>query len=353
MTRNAKLRAMVLSAVCAVLTATGCAFQGVNSLPLPGAVGRGPGANIYHIEIANVGRLESNSPVMIDDVVVGSVGKMTLNGWHAKVDVSIKPDVVVPGNAVATIGQTSLLGSVHLQLNPPLGEAPNGRLVPGATIPLSKSSTYPSTEQTLAMLSVVVNSGGLGQIGDVIHNLNAAFSGREAKIRDLLTQLDIFVGTMDRQHDNIVRSIKRTEPPRRHLRRPAHRHHRHTGEAAARAGGADQGAASDHRSFGEAPPVRRSCNGSGQRHPGRPGAKPHKPGADDASAGRRRTRSRHRHRLRDNTVSLQPEPDRPRRQGRLPEPLRRCRLHRSAAQANPLPRHSLGSTARAAGTRPR
>ncbi|MFN8033107.1 MAG: MCE family protein [Mycobacterium sp.] len=208
MTRRSTIRGIALSVLCAALTATGCAFQGVNSLPLPGAVGRGPGNKVYHVEIANVGRLESNSPVMIDDVVVGSIGKMTLNGWHADVEVSVKPDVVVPGNAVATVGQTSLLGSVHLQLNPPLGESPRGRLTPGATIPLNRSSTYPSTEQTLAMLSVVVNSGGLGQIGDIVRNLNAAFSGRETKIRDLLSQLDLFVGTLDHQRDHIVRSIQ-------------------------------------------------------------------------------------------------------------------------------------------------
>ena len=106
-----------------MLTATGCAFQGVNSLPLPGAVGRG-GDPVYHVEIANVGTLESNSPVMIDDVVVGSVGKMTLRGWHADVELSVKPDVVVPANAVATVGQTSLLGSMHLALDPPAGKPP-------------------------------------------------------------------------------------------------------------------------------------------------------------------------------------------------------------------------------------
>ena len=36
---------------------------------------------------------------MIDDVVVGSVGKMTVDNWHADVEVSVKPDVVVPANA--------------------------------------------------------------------------------------------------------------------------------------------------------------------------------------------------------------------------------------------------------------
>ncbi len=191
-----------------MLTATGCAFQGLNSLPLPGAVGRGPGATIYHVEIANVGTLESNSPVMMKDVVVGSVGKMTFANWHADLEVSVRPDVVIPANVVATVGQTSLLGSMHLALDAPLGQPPRGRLDAGATIPLDKSSAYPSTEQTLASLSAVVSGGGLGQIGDVIHNLNAALSGRESDFRDLLTRLDTFVGTLDGQRDNLVGSIQ-------------------------------------------------------------------------------------------------------------------------------------------------
>ena len=92
---------------------------------------RGGGAAVYHAELANVGTLESNSPVLIDDVVVGSVGKMRLHGWHIDLDLSLKPDAVVPANAVATVGQTSLLGSMHVALDPPSGEAPSGRLEPG------------------------------------------------------------------------------------------------------------------------------------------------------------------------------------------------------------------------------
>jgi len=193
---------------CVMLTVTGCAFHGLNSLPLPGAVGRGPGANIYHVEIPNVGTMESNSPVMIDDVVVGSVGTMRVQGWHADVEISVKPDVVIPANVVASVGQTSLLGSMHLALNTPLGQPGTGRLQPGATIPLSRSSAYPSTEQTLSSLGAVVNGGGLGQIEEIIHNFSAALSGREGAVRDLLTRLDTFVGTLDQQRDNIVASIQ-------------------------------------------------------------------------------------------------------------------------------------------------
>lgn len=190
------------------MTLTGCAFQGLNSLPLPGAVGRGPDSVIYHVEVPNVSTLESNSPVLFNDVVVGSVGKMKVDAWHADVEISVKRDVVLPANAVATVGQTSLLGSMHLALNPPLGEQPVGRLQPGATIGLNRSSSYPTTEKTLAALSAVVNGGGLGQFGDIIRNINTALGGREPQIRELLTRLDDVVGVLDQQRDNIIASIQ-------------------------------------------------------------------------------------------------------------------------------------------------
>jgi phospholipid/cholesterol/gamma-HCH transport system substrate-binding protein len=204
--RNLVWRLIVISS-CVVLPVSGCTYQGLNSLPLPGAVGRGSDAVIYHVEIANVATLEPNSPVMINDVVVGSVSKMAVKDWHANVEVSVRPGVTVPANAVASVGQTSLLGSMHLALDPPVGEQPQGRLEPGATIGLNKSSTYPSTEQTLSALSAVVNGGGLGQIGDVIHNFNVALNGRGPEVRQLLTRLDNFVGVLDAQRDNITALI--------------------------------------------------------------------------------------------------------------------------------------------------
>src|SRR5689334_972178 len=207
MTRVCWLLRVATACGCVAVTAVGCAFNGVNSLPLPGTVGRGAGALNYFIDIANVGTLEPNAPVMVNDVVVGSVDNMHFSDWHANIEVSVKPEVIVPANAVATVGQTSLLGSMHLALDPPLGQQPSGRLRPGSTVPLNAASTYPSTEQTLSSLSAVVNAGGLGQIGDVIHNLNAALSGRESDVRQLLTRFNDIVGVLDGQRDNINDTI--------------------------------------------------------------------------------------------------------------------------------------------------
>jgi phospholipid/cholesterol/gamma-HCH transport system substrate-binding protein len=206
--KRGSLRRLIVVGCSVALAATGCTFQGLNSLPLPGTIGQGSGSATYHVEFANIGTLESNSPVMIDDVVVGSVSRIKFSNWHADVDVSMKPGVVVPANAMASIGQTSLLGSMHVALDPPVGQSPSGQLPPGATIALDKSSTYPSTERTLSSLSTVVNGGGLGQIGDIIHNFNAALSGREGNVRDLLTRLDEFVGALDAQRANLIDSLK-------------------------------------------------------------------------------------------------------------------------------------------------
>ena len=199
--------ALAAGCVAIAVTLSGCGFGGLNSLPLPGAVGRGPDATKYHVELANVSTLEPNSPVLVGDVVVGSVNRMTVRDWHADVEISVKPEVTIPANAVATVGQTSLLGSMHLALNPPLGQSPSGRLTPGSTLGLNKSSTYPSTEQTLSALSVVINGGGVGQIGDIVAELNAALGGREPQIRDLLTRLNDFICVLADQRDSINATV--------------------------------------------------------------------------------------------------------------------------------------------------
>jgi len=96
---------------------------------------------------------------------------------------------------------------MHIALDPPPGQPAAGRLTPGATLALEKTSTYPSTEQTLSSLAVLVNGGGLGKIGDLVSEFNAALTGRQEKIRDLLQRLDNIVGMFARQKDDINASI--------------------------------------------------------------------------------------------------------------------------------------------------
>ncbi len=71
-------------------------------------------------------------------------------------------------------------------------------------IPLSSAGTYPTTEQTLASVSMLLNGGGLGQLQEINQAFAKAMGGREADLRSLLSQLDIFVAQLNSQTDDII-----------------------------------------------------------------------------------------------------------------------------------------------------
>jgi phospholipid/cholesterol/gamma-HCH transport system substrate-binding protein len=137
-------------------------------------------------------------------VTVGNVTKIERQGWHALLTMSINPDVVLPANTTVAVGQTSLLGSLHVELNPPKDVPAEGKLKDGSLIPLNSASFYPSTEQTLASVSLVLNGGGIGNLQDVTQALSTAFRGREGDLRSLITQLDTFIGYLNDQTGDII-----------------------------------------------------------------------------------------------------------------------------------------------------
>jgi len=173
-------------------------------LPLPGTKGVGPGAYTIQAQLPDVQNLKENSRVQVNDVTVGNVTKVELQDWHALVTMTLDGNVDLPSNTTATIGQTSLLGSVHVELAPPKDIPPVGKLKNGSLIPLSSGGAFPSTEQTLAAVSMVLNGGGLGNVQDVTKALSTAFSGREQDLRSLLEQLDKFAGYLNDQKDDII-----------------------------------------------------------------------------------------------------------------------------------------------------
>ncbi|MCV7282445.1 MCE family protein [Mycolicibacterium flavescens] len=197
--------ALLVLAVAASLALTGCSeWRGLNSLQLPGTEGKGPGAYTIQAQMPQVVNLKANSRVRVGDVVVGSISKIERQGWHALVTMRLNGDVNLPANATATLGQTSLLGSLHIELAAPTDEPPQGKLQEGSLIPLDHAGAYPTTEQTLSALSLLLNGGGVGRIGEITRELSLALDGRGAELRSLITQLDTFVAYVDDQKDDII-----------------------------------------------------------------------------------------------------------------------------------------------------
>ena len=197
-----------LMTVLVVTALSGCGalrdFRGANSLPLPGTAGGDPGSFTIQAQMPDVQNLKQNSKVLVNDVTVGNVTKIERQGWHALVTMTVDGSVRLPANATATLGQSSLLGSLHIQLASPKSVEPQGTLHNGSVIPLASTGAYPSTEQTLGALGMLLNGGGIGQIQDITTALTTAFSGREQDTRSLIEQLDKFTAYLNDQENDII-----------------------------------------------------------------------------------------------------------------------------------------------------
>jgi phospholipid/cholesterol/gamma-HCH transport system substrate-binding protein len=205
MMRNT-LRGMRITLIIAVTAAglAGCGWRGLNSLPLPGTQGGGPGAYVVHAQLPDVTNIQPNSRVRVNDVTVGTVTKIERQDWHALITMQINGDVNLPANATAKIGQTSLLGTLHVELASPADAPAQGRLHDGSLSPLSNAGTYPTTEQTLSVASMFLNGGGLGQVQEITKAFSTAFAGREDDLRTLIQRLDEFIGHLDAQKNDII-----------------------------------------------------------------------------------------------------------------------------------------------------
>jgi phospholipid/cholesterol/gamma-HCH transport system substrate-binding protein len=194
----------VLAATLIAAVASGCGWRGLNSLPLPGTQGGGPGAFTIQAQMPDVNNLQPNSRVRVGDVNVGTVTKIERQDWHALLTLRLNGTVNLPANATISLGQTSLLGSLHIELAPPTNAAPAGELHQGSLIPISAGKAYPSTEETLAAASMLLNNGGIEHVDAITKALSTAFDGRENDLRGLLARLDTFIGRVNDQTDDII-----------------------------------------------------------------------------------------------------------------------------------------------------
>ncbi|MGB6208371.1 virulence factor Mce family protein [Mycobacterium sp.] len=214
--RHRSWQGLVLLAAALVLSS--CGWRGISNVRLPGGPGSGGGSYTVYVQMPDTLAINGNSKVMVADVFVGTIRKIELKNWVATLTLSLNKNVKLPKNATAKIGQTSLLGSQHIELAVPRDPSPqllkNGGPCPGTQlrpcIPLKNSSAFPSTEQTLASLALIVRGGGLPNLETLQNEVNNILTGRGPQIRAFLGKLDTFTRQLNEQRDDITHAIDST-----------------------------------------------------------------------------------------------------------------------------------------------
>jgi phospholipid/cholesterol/gamma-HCH transport system substrate-binding protein len=205
--RHRSWQALVL--LVAALVLSSCGWRGISNVAIPGGPGTGSGSYTLYVQVPDTLAINGNSKVMVADVFVGSIRAVNLKNWVATLTLGVDKSVKLPKNATAKIGQTSLLGSQHVQLAAPPNPSPE-LLKDGDTIPLKNSSAYPTTEQTLASLSMILRGGGIPNLEVLQNEVYNIFKGRGDQIRAFLGKLDTFTDQLNQQRDDITHAIDST-----------------------------------------------------------------------------------------------------------------------------------------------
>lgn len=200
-------RGLVFFAAAVVLTS--CTWRGVANVPLPIGRGTGSGHMTIYVQMPDALALNTNSRVRVADVWVGAVRDIRLKNWIATLTLDVDAAVKLPANATAKIGQTSLLGTQHVELAAPPNPSPEP-LKSGDTIALMNSSAYPTVERTLASVALILNGGGIANLDLIQTEILNILDGHVDQVREFLRRLDTFTAELNRQTGDLTRAIDST-----------------------------------------------------------------------------------------------------------------------------------------------
>lgn len=193
----------VAALMLGMVVLTGCDFD-VYELPLPGGADVGDNPIEVTVKFPDVLDLVPKSSVRVNDVAVGQVTSVKLDGYQAVVKLELRNDVDLPDNPVATIRQTSLLGEKFVSLATP-STGGQGQLSDGDVI--ENGGRNPEVEEVLGALSLVLNGGGVAQLKTIASELNLALEGREDSAKSVLTQVESLVSQLATRKQDIVDAI--------------------------------------------------------------------------------------------------------------------------------------------------
>ncbi|SEH56557.1 phospholipid/cholesterol/gamma-HCH transport system substrate-binding protein [Mycolicibacterium rutilum] len=202
-------RVVAMGAVALVLSSCS-SWKGIANVPLPGGPGTGSDRMTVYVQMPDTLALNVNSRVRVADVYVGRVRSIELKNWVPTLTLDLQPGIELPKNALARIGQTSLLGSQHVELDTP-PDPSSERLRSGDTIPLANASAYPSTERVLASIATILRGGGVQNLEVIQTEIFNVLNGRADQIKEFLGKLDVFTDELNQQRADITRAIDSTD----------------------------------------------------------------------------------------------------------------------------------------------
>ena len=155
------------------------------------ACGGGSGLSVS-ARFTDVSDLATGAPVMMNDVTVGKVTSIQLNGYLAQVTMRLEPSAHIPRGVIARIRRTSLLGEKFVDLDvPPNLPASTPQLQRGDTI--TQTEVRPDLEDLVQQGSDVLAPIAASDVATLVDEGYKGFAGNGAELRSLIDDFKTIV----------------------------------------------------------------------------------------------------------------------------------------------------------------
>jgi len=134
----------------------------------------------YRAELSEAGGLKQGDPVMVSGMKVGRVSSVELGGQGVMVDFSVTNDSVSLGSATtAGVSVATVLGDKSLTVE----SAGPGRLEPGSTIPLERTTSPYDVTEALSQLTRETGRIDTARVAKALDTVSTTLSGAEPEFR--------------------------------------------------------------------------------------------------------------------------------------------------------------------------
>jgi virulence factor Mce-like protein len=196
-----------IAMAAAVLITSGCAANGLASLPLP-APGLGSGGYTLTAVFSNALNLPMNAKVKLAGADVGQVESMVARNYTAVTTLRIRNGVLLPRGSTAELRTATPLGDVFVALKPPANDpADDPTLHNGDTIGLDSTAAAATVESVLSSAAILVNGGAVRNFTNIINGFGKATGDQGQAFGELIHKSNQLVRTLDTRSDQISTAL--------------------------------------------------------------------------------------------------------------------------------------------------
>lgn len=203
-------RRLIGTALITSVVVSGCATDGLASLPLPAP---GSGADGYTLTsvFGNALNLPAHAKVKLAGADIGQVESMVARNYTAVTTLRIMQGVQLPKGSTAELRSATPLGDVFVAIKPPPTVDPGAPLLSdGDTIDIESTTAAATVESVLSSAAILVNGGAVRNFTSIINGLGKATGDQGDAFGLLVRKTNHTLATLNTRSDEISTALDQT-----------------------------------------------------------------------------------------------------------------------------------------------